>query len=49
MVNPDKCQAISFDKMGNGVITYFKCGMTQVKCEDSVTLLDIEFDYYTNV
>ena len=45
MVNPDKFQAISFDKRGNGVITYFKCGTTQVKCEDSGVLLDIELDH----
>ena len=44
-VNPDKFQAISFGKRGNGVITYFKCGTTQVKCEDSVVLLGIELDH----
>ena len=44
-VNPDKFQAISFGKRGNGVITDFKCGTTQVKCEDSVVLLGIELDY----
>ena len=41
-VNPDKFQAISFGKRGKGVITDFKCGTTQVKCEDSVVLLGIE-------
>ena len=30
-VHPDKFQAISFGKRGNGVITDFQCGMTQVK------------------
>ena len=44
-VNPDKFQAISFGKRGNGVITDFKCGTTQVKCEDSVVLLGIELDH----
>ena len=45
-VNPDKFQAISrFGKRGNGVIAYFKCSMTQVKCEDSVVLLAIELDH----
>ena len=43
-VNPDKCQAISFGKRGKGVITDFTCGMTQVRCEDSVVLLGIELD-----
>ena len=32
-------------KRGNGVITDFKCGTTQVKCEDSVVLLGIELDH----
>ena len=36
-VNPYKFQ--------NGVITDFKCGMRQVKCEDSVVLLGIEIDH----
>ena len=44
-VNPHKFQAISFGKRGNGVITDFKCGMTQVKCEDSVVLLGIAIDH----
>ena len=44
-VHPHKCQAISFDKRGNGVITGFKCGMTQVKYEDYVVLLGIEIDH----
>ena len=44
-VNPDKFQAISFGKRGNGVITDFACGMTQVRCEDSVVLLGIELDH----
>ena len=48
-VNPHKFQAISFGKRGNGVITYFKCGMTQVKCEDSVVLLCIEIDHNPNI
>ena len=43
-VNPDKFQTISFGKRGNCVITYLKCGMTQVKCEYSVVLLGIELD-----
>ena len=43
--NPDKFQAISFGKRGNGVITDFTCGTTQMKCEDSVTLLGIAFDH----
>ena len=30
-VHPDKFQAISFGKRGNGVITDSQCGMTQVK------------------
>ena len=48
-VNPDKFQAINFGKRGNGVITDFKCGTTQVKCEDSV-VLGIELDHiYANV
>ena len=44
-VNPDKFQAISFGNRGNGVITDFTCGMTQVRCEDSVVLLGIELDH----
>ncbi len=44
-VNPDKFQAIRFGKRGNGVITDFTCGMTQVRCEDSVVLLGIELDH----
>ena len=44
-VNPDKFQAISFGKRGNGVVTDFTCGMTQVRCEDSVVLLGIELDH----
>ena len=44
-VNPDKFQAISFGKRGNGVITDFKCDTTQVKCEDPVVLLGIELDH----
>ena len=44
-VNPHKFQAISFSKRGNGVITDFKCGMTQVKCQDYVVLFGIEIDH----
>ena len=44
-VNPHQFQAISFGKRGNGIITDLKCGMTQVKCEDSVVLLGIEIDH----
>ena len=44
-VNPDKFQAIRFGKRGNGVITDFTCGMTQVRCEDSVVLLGIALDH----
>ena len=43
-VNRQKFQAISFGKRGNGVITDFKCRMTQVKCEDAVVLLGIAID-----
>ena len=43
--NPDKFQAISFGKRGNGVIADFTCGTTHIKCEDSVTLLGMEFDH----
>ncbi len=43
-VNPDKFQAISFGKRGNDVITDFTCGISQVKCEDSVALLGIELE-----
>ena len=44
-VNPDKFQAISFGKRGHGAITDFTCGMTQVRCEDSVVLIGIELDH----
>ena len=44
-VNPDKFHGISFGKGGNGVITDFTCGMTQVRCEYSVILLGIELDH----
>ena len=44
-VNPDKCQSIIFSKSGNGLITYFKCGTTHVKCEDYVVLIVIEHDH----
>ena len=48
-VNPEKFQAINFGKRANCVITYFKCGMLQVKCEDSVVLLCIELDHNANI
>ena len=43
--NPDKFQAISFGKRGNRDITNFTCDRMHIPCEDSVSLLGINFDH----
>ena len=44
-VNPDKFQAISFGKRGNRDIPHFSCESIHIPCEDSVSLLGINFDH----
>ena len=43
--NPDKFQAISFGRKGNNIITDFTFDNTTIHCDDSVLLLDVEFDH----
>ena len=43
--NPDKFQAISFGKSGNRDIRHFTCDSMYVSCEDSVSLLGVNFDH----
>ena len=44
--NPDKFQAISFGKRGNRDIPHFSCESIRIPCEDSVSLLGVNFDHY---
>ena len=43
--NPDKFQAISFGKRGNRDIPHFSCESIHIPCEDSVSLLGVNFDH----
>ena len=43
--NPDKFQAICIGKKTRDNIESFQIGQTNIKCDDSVTLLGINIDY----
>ena len=43
--NPDKFQAISFGKRGNRDIPHLSCESIHIPCEDSVSLLGVNFDH----
>ena len=43
--NPDKFQSYSFGKRGNRDIRHFTCDSMYVSCEDSVSLLGVNFDH----
>ena len=43
--NPDKFQAIGIGKKTHDNIGSFQIGQTNIKCDDSVTLLGINIDY----
>lgn len=43
--NPDKFQAICIGRITHDHIDSFQIGQTNIKCEDSVTLLGINIDY----
>ena len=43
--NPDKFQAICIGKKTHDNIESFQIGQTNIKCDDSVTLLGINIDY----
>ena len=43
--NPDKFQAICIGKKTHDNIESFQIGLTNIKCDDSVTLLGINIDY----
>ena len=43
--NRDKCQAISFGKRGIRDINNFTCESVSIPCEESVSLLGVDFDH----
>ena len=46
--NPDKFQAVMFGKLVFENSKSLNIGGTEIKCEDSVKLLGVTFDYITN-
>ena len=44
--NPDKFQAICLGKKANENITSFNISNTDIQCEDNVTLLGVNIDFF---
>ena len=47
--NPTKFQAICIGKRAHDDITSFKIDSAEIKCEDNVTLLCINIDFYVAI